>query len=83
MLLSISTFSNLRAKAKEKFDFEKVRKSNLESIRQFKIYESQSRNILCFDFLSKAKVFEGEMDNPNIYVYILIEIVCHYCINLK
>ena len=62
--ISTSTFTILRAKAKVNFDFKKVRKSKVESIRQFKNFESRSRIILCFDFLSKAEVFEGEMDNP-------------------
>ena len=65
-LISTSTFSVLRAKANKNFDFKKVRKSKVESIRQFKKFESRSRNILCFDFLLKAKVSKGEMDNPNI-----------------
>ena len=76
MYISISTFSILKAKAKENFNFKKVRKSNGESIRHSKNYESRSRSILCFDFLSKVEVSEGEMDNPRNNKYALFEVVC-------
>ena len=55
--------------------FSKCRKSKVEVIRQFQNCEYRSRKFICFDFLSKAEIIEGEMDNPNIYIYCQLHVL--------
>ena len=56
---------NAKVEGRKYSTFSKCRKLKVEVIWQFKNCEYRSRKFICFDFLSKAEVIEGEMDNPS------------------